>query len=118
METIERYTRTITFNTINEHLTCDIKERFADIINQERRLKHIKLGNLDRCLHSLGFRDIPILRVLNKTIETETIPFEYYIAMMVICGINIHLNFTDVEHSRKYIKNRKKLMDLFTNKND
>lgn len=97
---------------------CEIKDRIAEIVNNERKFKNIKLNDLDRCLHSFGFKNYPIIRVLNRTIPSENISMEYYLCMLIICGIDVSLIFTDLNHSKRNVKNRQKLMDLFTDKNN
>ena len=116
METIQRFQRLISFNTINDHVVSEIKCRLVDIINQERKLKKINMNNLDRCLRSLGY-NYPIIMILKKY-HVYTTPLEYYIAILLICGINFSMIFTDDNHAKRKIKNRQKLHEIFDGKNE
>lgn len=112
---MDRITRQIDFKTLNDHLTCEFKDVFTDIVNQERKLKKIRLDNLCRCMKSLGY-EYPILRILNKSIDNSVVPIDYYIAMLLIVGIEIRLIPNASEYSKRNIKNRDRLLKSLNNK--
>ena len=106
METLQAYN--INFSTINNHLMGEIKEKMVDIVKVEIRKKNIKTGDLQRQLGKLGV-EYPIIKVLNKTINTYTVPFDYYMFLCILCGVDLAMIVTGSNHTHHNIKDRKKL---------